>query len=730
MASKTDTKDDFVKVDLHVHTPASSDYNRDTTDTDEEYYNILRNAKSKEIEIIAVTDHNTIEGYKRINSLKDNLLLEQQSLSAITDSPQANKRLSDIEAKQSLFEGLLILPGVEFTARPGVHILVVFNTSVSPQSIEQFLADAGYSLESLGKMEPSVLPNWDIVTLLDKAKAHDCILVDAHTDSEKGIWNELTGTMRIHCLRSEQLSGVCYRSETQRDNIVRLLSNPQYRRTRPLAFLKSSDAHAASEVGNVFTWAKLEDLSFESLRKAFLNPLESFCTEAPSTVRILNSLAQLSNSFGITRLESDDDIRYFLKLACALNNSEGGYVLLGLTESKTKIGILPSGDNTIATEISNTLQRAVSSLLKLEPFVSLDRPQVKSYELQNKGFILSLYFTKGTGLVNIEDDPSIYSIRKGKIVSLSASEIESLVQQSVLKDVEVNIVNRLRAVESDCLQIKNLTVSLPVLRKFERNSFKIEANPVIPDPITLNHSQLQRLLKFPGRIGCARGNLFYFDETTPARLDDAYLRHTIPLRMVQHPVPKAESKETIYIVPGGAIYYSKYDYPFYSNTYRFLLKLYPGQLPSIYGMRFLVSFLKSSFYLWYLLNRYGTTHFMDREVFRALRLPAIKRNRPDSRRQMSSINHTFDHIIKEERRFIADFNRAYSRKSNKVQKEFVDNYNARIANEFYAVDQAIYELLALSDNEIDVVQKNLEFNKIYLPPNANASIDPLPPPSL
>lgn len=723
MVSKTETKEDFVKVDLHVHTPGSSDYNGDTND--EEYYNILRNAKSKEIKIIAVTDHNTIEGYKKINSLKDNLLLERQSLSTITDSEQAKKRLLDIEAKSSLFEGLLILPGVEFTVRPGIHMLLIFNTSVSAQSIEQLLADAGHKLENLGKAKPPLLPNWDVVTLLDKAKAHDCILVDPHTDSDKGIWNGLKGVTRIHCLRSEQLSGVCYKSETQRDNIVSVLSTPQYRRTTPLAFLKSSDAHVASDVGNIFTWARLEDLSFESLRRAFRNPLESFSTEAPSTVKILNKLRQLNNSFGLTKLESEDDIRYFLKLVCALNNSEGGYILLGLTENKSKVGILLSGNNTIITEISNTVKRAFSHLRKLEPFFSLDTPQVEPYELQNRRFILSLYFTKGTSLVNIQDDPSTYSVRKGKIVTLSASELESLVQENVLRDVQVNIVNRLQAVENDCLQIKNLTVSLPLLRKFEMNSFKIRAKPAIPEPVALNDGQLQRLLKSPHGNGCARGNLFYVEDITPARLAHAYLRHTLPLWIVQHPVPKAKSQETIYMVPQGAIYYSKYDYPFYSSRYP-LLKLYPGPAVSIYGMRFAVSFLKSSFHLWYLLNRHGTTDFTDPKIFSALRLPIIRLNRPDSRNQISLINDTFDAIIKEERRFIAEFNRAYIRKNTEGEIQFISNYNARIANEFYAIDQAIYELLGLSDNEVDVVQKNLKFNGIYLPTNTDPDIDAVP----
>lgn len=726
MVSKADTQQDFVRIDLHIHTPASfPDYEGENND--DEYYSILQNAQSKKIKIIAITDHNTIEGYKKINSLKNKLLLEQQSLSTITDSQQVNEKLSDIKAKLPLFEGTLILPGVEFTARPGIHILLIFNTSLSLQSIEQFLADAGYKPENLGKTEPPILPNWDVVTLLDKTKALDCIVLDAHTDSEKGIWHELKGPTRIHCLRSEQLSGICYNNETQRDKITNLLSTPQYKRTKPPAFLRFSDAHRSSDVGKVFSWAKLEDLSFESLSKAFSNPLESFSTEEPSTVKILNSLAQLSNSFGITKLESEDDILLFLKLACALNNSEAGYILIGLTENKTRVGILPSANHTISSEISTILHKVLSHLRKLEPYFSLDIPQVQSYTLQNKRFILSLYFTKGTSLVNIKDDPSIYSIRKSKIVTLSASEIESLVQENILKDVQINIVNRLQAVENHCLQIKNLTVSLPVLRKFEMNSFKIRATPVVPEAITLNDSQRQRLLKFPHMIGCARGNLFYIADITPPRLERAYLRHTLPLWLVQHPVPKAKLKETIYMLAKGAIYYSKYDYPFYSSRSTHpLLKLYPEPSTSIYGMRFLVAFLKSSFYLWYLLNRHGTTNCTDPKVFPTLRLPLVKLNRPDSRQQITLINDTFDHIIREERKFIAELNKAYITKDTHVQVEFVNNYNARIADHFYAINQAIYKLLRLSDNEIDVVEKNLTFNKIYLPTNTDPNIDALP----
>jgi len=56
--------DDFVRIDLHIHTPASSSDYKGPKD-DGEYLRILRKAKSQKLAVIAITDHNTIEGYKK-----------------------------------------------------------------------------------------------------------------------------------------------------------------------------------------------------------------------------------------------------------------------------------------------------------------------------------------------------------------------------------------------------------------------------------------------------------------------------------------------------------------------------------------------------------------------------------------------------------------------------------------------------------------------------------------
>ena len=81
---------DFVKIDLHIHTPASRCYKG--AKDDDEYLKILENAIRQELKVIAITDHNTIEGYTKLQTIKDDLLKNKKSLDDITDSEQSKTK--------------------------------------------------------------------------------------------------------------------------------------------------------------------------------------------------------------------------------------------------------------------------------------------------------------------------------------------------------------------------------------------------------------------------------------------------------------------------------------------------------------------------------------------------------------------------------------------------------------------------------------------------------------
>ena len=57
-------KRDIYKAELHIHTPASKCYKGGKELT--EYIKIVERAYELGLKIIAITDHNSIEGYKTI----------------------------------------------------------------------------------------------------------------------------------------------------------------------------------------------------------------------------------------------------------------------------------------------------------------------------------------------------------------------------------------------------------------------------------------------------------------------------------------------------------------------------------------------------------------------------------------------------------------------------------------------------------------------------------------
>jgi predicted metal-dependent phosphoesterase TrpH len=52
----------WYNIDFHIHTPASTDYQQPEIDILE----ILKRAEEKNLDIMAITDHNTVAGYKKM----------------------------------------------------------------------------------------------------------------------------------------------------------------------------------------------------------------------------------------------------------------------------------------------------------------------------------------------------------------------------------------------------------------------------------------------------------------------------------------------------------------------------------------------------------------------------------------------------------------------------------------------------------------------------------------
>ena len=71
---KTHSQMQWYSMDIHLHTPASSDFQQ----PDVKYLEVLQRAEARGLDIIAFTDHNTVAGYRRLRAEIEELeLLER-----------------------------------------------------------------------------------------------------------------------------------------------------------------------------------------------------------------------------------------------------------------------------------------------------------------------------------------------------------------------------------------------------------------------------------------------------------------------------------------------------------------------------------------------------------------------------------------------------------------------------------------------------------------------------
>lgn len=226
MCVSKDTIDEekFVGVDFHVHTPASNCYKG--TKCDDEYLNILRKYLSKNIRVIAITDHNTLKGYRKLCILKEELNNKYKVLNEYSErhselKEELNRILLDID----LFKKILILPGVEFESNPGIHLLLIFDPKSDLDKVERFLENAGYDYEMQGLEKPETICKIDVLDVLNSASSLEAIVIAAHVDSDKGIYKLEGGLYRAQIFRSSQLTAISYNNPNNRDKIQEMLLN-------------------------------------------------------------------------------------------------------------------------------------------------------------------------------------------------------------------------------------------------------------------------------------------------------------------------------------------------------------------------------------------------------------------------------------------------------------------------------------------------------------------------
>ncbi|MBA7581441.1 hypothetical protein ES708_23344 [subsurface metagenome] len=290
---KQNTGAEFVKVDLHMHTPASGDaqwkskynFKFDIKNIPKSLEKAKQIAKEildgvpakkidgvleKKIRLIAVTDHNTPSNTHPLN-------LTNTWYELLRDAVKA--RGKDKE--------LTVLPGVEIST-DDLHILVILDpkenepTAFTTHRINFLLRDCKFSLKDYGNYRATGMSNlFDVLQYIEDLGT-SCIAIPAHIEGgKKAMLAVYKGPSNVFkkLLNHPNLNAVEVVKDTTptRKKIGKEYVKDYFDRMRdedrsPIAFIQNSDSHSIAEIGKRFTYIRMGEPDFWSLRNALESP--------------------------------------------------------------------------------------------------------------------------------------------------------------------------------------------------------------------------------------------------------------------------------------------------------------------------------------------------------------------------------------------------------------------------------------------------------------------------
>ncbi len=427
----------WYRADLHLHTPASDDYQESAIST----LDILLRAESRGLDVIAFTDHNTIGGYAAMMREIEQLTWLEE-LGRAQDAEQ--RKLADY---RRLLDKMLVLPGFEFTATLGFHIIGVFAPNTPVRQIEHALLSLNVPPEVLESGSSRVGASADVLSAYRVINDSGGICIAAHVNSTHGVAMrgvDFGGQTRIAYTQDPNLHALEVTDLTSkaRGSTQRFFSGTKPEYPRRMRCIQGSDAHrlvgaGGNErnrnlgVGDRVTEVQLPERSFAALLELFRS--DDFSRSRPYTVS-----RKTYDYVGLAREEGSSVIQSFHETmtkrggrlyniiadVCAFANGNGGTVWVGVSADGKQE---PVGVSRV-TESTKALSEAISRMLTPQLKVEID-----ALESQGKK-VVRMRVPRG------EDKP--YAIEDSRIYVRSDVETSLAVRDEI-----VNLVRQLPQVE-------------------------------------------------------------------------------------------------------------------------------------------------------------------------------------------------------------------------------------------------------------------------------------------
>ncbi len=335
-------------IDLHIHTPASSDYQQpEVTMLD-----ILQRAEQRGLDMVAFTDHNTVAGYRRMREDINQLELLEKLKRLM---PEEAARLAEY---RRLLAKILVLPGFEFTATFGFHILCIFPPEKQVRELEHLLLDLNIPAEQLDDGSATVGATTDVLSAYRIVAESGGLVIAAHANSSNGVAMRgfpiggqtkiaYTQDEHLHALEVTDLEQASKRSTAAFFNGTK----PEY--PRRMHCIQGSDAHRLVTdpqrkknlgVGERATDVLVSEVSFEALVEIFKSndfartrphrhkemPAYDFIQAAREEgANIIQAFHEGMSARGGKRYAIIADI-------CAFANTNGGTLYIGLNADPKK----------------------------------------------------------------------------------------------------------------------------------------------------------------------------------------------------------------------------------------------------------------------------------------------------------------------------------------------------------------------------------------------------------
>lgn len=703
------TTEHALKIDLHVHSPASIDYLGNKSARG--YAELVKAFVDEEVDAIAITDHNTINGYLEYRRQVDAVKETYRLMAARDDNSAVVK---DLKEEVERFERLRVFPGVEITAYPNIHVILLFDDSVVSQ-VTEFLTNDLDLGEAVQRGDPKKCSKQSVVALLDLAASRFgdrffCIL--PHVETSKGAWEELgKGAARVELFRDERVVAAQFSNPDTIKHIGQTVTDNTYKRKAPLGFIQCSDYHGDPNIKPASQFSMLtgsHPLDFDTLRAALIDPVRVRCSHEfveERLERFVKGRPQVVFDF-TNKLEIDECRRKDLARAlCGILNSLDAVIRLNLFN--------------VADETSRSAEPIAKLFRDLQK--DLDPNEVFDFRIaqfhqstSRQRYCISI--DRNTKLRLL--DGICWVVDGPKPLPAPAWRIEQIVAQAHYQRVGKNKQKALESASTDLIRVSNAFPAMAISARLEPLLSRKLCGPFELKLLSPNYPATLK-----DDLGCLNG---YpegdFIQIRPGDLKGGRLSEQRAYYRFSAPVFKyfgreAESGElaggnsALVFPEGGATHASK-SMVVYAPFPVFEVKLPNdhdfGQNAEEEMTLGFTAWLKSSFLLWYLNSVYQTDDVFE-IMMQKRRVPVTA----DSK-FIRSLSGFAKNIIAAEQAVVTA---TAIEKPNKEERaritEFIVNHNQSVADNMRSIELEIFRHLAFSSHEVREVYRVLRALDLY-----------------